>query len=99
MAGRPQEEDRTAAIAAAMQRLRRAERARRDAITDLRELGALRSRGLVADLGEGHAAAYYGAELAPPSTPGTTSSTASDAKSRSARCMTRRPTTAPPRAS
>jgi hypothetical protein len=57
-------------IAAAMRRLREAERARRAAITELRALGALRSRGLVADLGERVAADYYGVALAPPSTPG-----------------------------
>jgi hypothetical protein len=57
-------------VAAAMRRLREAERERRAAITELRALGALRSRGLVADLGERLAAEYYGVPLAPPSTPG-----------------------------
>jgi hypothetical protein len=53
-----------------MEQLREAERARREAITTLRDLGVLRSRGLVAELGEGLAANYYGVDLAPPSTPG-----------------------------
>jgi hypothetical protein len=53
-----------------MRRLREAERMRRDAINDLRALGALRSRGLVADLDELLAADFYDVELAPPSTPG-----------------------------
>jgi hypothetical protein len=57
-------------IEAAMERLRRAERARHDAITDLIKLGAVRSRTLVGDLGEQLAADYYGVELEPPSTPG-----------------------------
>jgi hypothetical protein len=57
-------------IAAAMEQLCTAERARREAIATLRGLGVLRSRGLVADLGEGIAAAFYSVALAPPSTPG-----------------------------
>lgn len=47
-----------------------ADRARRDAVERLLGLGAIRSRSAVGDIGEGYAAAYYGVELAPPSTPG-----------------------------
>lgn len=57
-------------IAAAMDQLRTAELSKRNAIDALQALGALRSRGLVADLGEGLAAGFYDVELAPPSTPG-----------------------------
>ncbi len=41
-----------------------AERARREAINDLIRLGVIRSRRLVADLGEALAARYYGVQLA-----------------------------------
>ena len=58
------------AVEKALERLRKAERARRQAIRDLIALGAIRSWGLVADLGERLAADYYAVELAPPSTPG-----------------------------
>lgn len=55
---------------AAMTRLNAAEAAKREAIRELMEIGAIRSWGLVADLGEAIAARYYGVELAPPSTAG-----------------------------
>ena len=51
-------------IAQAMQRLNAAERARRDAIEDLIRLGVVRSKRLVADLGEEIAARFYGVPLA-----------------------------------
>lgn len=57
-------------VAAAMARLRAAERARRDAVEELVALGAVRSHVLVGDLGEQVAARYYGVDLAPPFTPG-----------------------------
>jgi hypothetical protein len=47
-----------------MERLCSAERARREAIDDLIRLGVVRSRRLVADLGEALAARYYGVPLA-----------------------------------
>jgi hypothetical protein len=54
-----------------MDRLRAAEGARHEAIDDLVALGVVRSRRLVADLGEAIAARYYGVELAPnANTPG-----------------------------
>lgn len=55
---------------AAMRRLNAAERAKREAIRELIDMGAIRSWGLVADLGEAIAARYYGVNLAPPSTAG-----------------------------
>lgn len=55
---------------AAIKRLNAAESAKRDAIRELMEIGAIRSWGLVADLGETIAARYYGVDLAPPSTAG-----------------------------
>jgi hypothetical protein len=55
---------------AAIERLRRAELARLAATSELKRLGALRSRSLVGVLGENLAATYYGVELAPPTTPG-----------------------------
>lgn len=48
----------------AMERLCAAERARREAIDDLIRLGVVRSRRLVADIGEALAARYYGVPLA-----------------------------------
>lgn len=51
-------------LSEAMRRLCDAERARREAIDDLIELGAIRSRRLVGDLGEALAGRYYGVELA-----------------------------------
>jgi hypothetical protein len=54
----------------ALDRLRAAEAARREAVSELIQLGVIRSRGLVADYGEALAARYYGVELQPPSTPG-----------------------------
>jgi hypothetical protein len=58
-------------VAAAMRRLCAAERARRNAIDRLIELGVVRSRRLVGDLGEAIAARYYGVSLAPnANTPG-----------------------------
>lgn len=50
-------------IASAMQRLNAAERARREAIEDLIQLGVIRSKRLVADLGEAIASRFYGAPL------------------------------------
>lgn len=47
-----------------MLRLRAAERARREAIEELIEIGVVRSRRLVGDLGEALAARYYRVELA-----------------------------------
>jgi hypothetical protein len=47
-----------------MRRLCSAERARREAIDELIALGVVRSRRLVADIGEELAARYYGVELA-----------------------------------
>lgn len=47
-----------------MARLNAAERARREAIDDLIRLGVVRSRRLVADLGEALAARFYGVPLA-----------------------------------
>lgn len=55
---------RRAEIAEAMERLNAAERARRDAIDDLIRLRAVRSRRLVADLGEEIASRFYGVPLA-----------------------------------
>jgi hypothetical protein len=58
-------------VAKAMGRLCAAERARREAIDELIELGVVRSRRLVGDLGEALAARYYGVALAPnANTPG-----------------------------
>lgn len=54
----------------AMRRLVAAERERLEAIRDLVDLGLIRSRNLVGDLGEAIAARFYGVELEPPSTPG-----------------------------
>lgn len=54
----------------AMARLTKAERARRRAINDLLALGVIRSRGIVGELGEALAAAFYGVQLALPSTAG-----------------------------
>jgi hypothetical protein len=51
-------------IAIAMHRLRAAERERRQAIEALIELGVVRSKRLVADLGEEIAGRYYGVPLA-----------------------------------
>jgi hypothetical protein len=51
-------------IEKAMERLNAAERARREAIDDLIRLGVVRSRRLVADLGEALAAQFYGVPLA-----------------------------------
>src|SRR4051812_22000821 len=51
-------------IAQAMQRLNAAERARREAIEDLIRLGVVRSKRVVADLGEEIAARFYGVPLA-----------------------------------
>lgn len=48
-----------------MRRLRDAERARREAIDEFVALGFVRSRRLVADIGETLAARYYDAPLAP----------------------------------
>ncbi len=50
-------------IAEAMGRLNAAERARREAIDELIRLGVVRSRRLVADLGEELAARHYGVPL------------------------------------
>jgi hypothetical protein len=50
-------------IADAMERLCQAERARRQAIEDLIRLGVVRSKRLVADLGEEIAARFYGVPL------------------------------------
>lgn len=52
-------------VAAAMGRLREAERAKREAIDELVALGFVRSRRLVADIGEELAARYFGVSLAP----------------------------------
>lgn len=54
----------------AMQALRKAERGRRRAIKELIQLGVVRSRTFVGDLGEQLVADYYGVDLEPPSTPG-----------------------------
>jgi hypothetical protein len=43
---------------------------RRSVIGRLKELGYIRGRGLVGEIGERIAAAWYGVELAPPSQPG-----------------------------
>jgi hypothetical protein len=51
-------------IAIAMRRLRAAERERREAIEALVSLGVVRSKRLVAGLGEEIAARYYGVALA-----------------------------------
>lgn len=51
-------------ITAAMARLTAAEQARREAIDELIRLGVVRSRRLVADLGEEIAARFYGVPLA-----------------------------------
>jgi hypothetical protein len=51
-------------IVIAMRRLRAAERERREAIEALVSLGVVRSKRLVADLGEEIAARYYGVALA-----------------------------------
>ena len=51
-------------VTAAIERLCAAERARREAIDGLIRLGAVRSRRLVADLGEALAAGFYGVPLA-----------------------------------
>lgn len=56
--------------AAAMARLRAAERDRHAAIEDLIALGVVRSHVLVGDLGEQIAARYYDVDLAPSFTPG-----------------------------
>ncbi len=53
-----------------MQRLSAAAREQRAAIDELMRLGVIRSRGLVGDLGEQLAAAYYRVELERASTPG-----------------------------
>ncbi len=53
-----------------MARLRAAERERHAAIGELIELGVVRSRVLVGDLGEQIAARYYGVDLADAFTPG-----------------------------
>lgn len=50
-------------ISEAMTRLNAAERARRGAIDDLIRLGVVRSKRLVADLGEAIAARFYGVPL------------------------------------
>ncbi len=52
-------------VAEAMQRLCSAERARREVIDELIKLGVVKSRRLVADLGEALAGRYYGVALAP----------------------------------
>ncbi len=57
-------------VGRAMERLRSAEHERRAAIAELIQLGVIRSRTLVGDLGEAYAAAYYGSELCRPSQPG-----------------------------
>jgi hypothetical protein len=57
-------------VMAAMLRLRDAARAHRAAVEEVIELGIVRSRTLVGDLGEALAARYYGVELEPPFTPG-----------------------------
>ena len=51
------------AVIEAMGRLCEAERARREAIDDLIQLGVVRSRRLVADIGEALASRFYGAPL------------------------------------
>jgi len=51
-------------------RLADVERERSAIIGELVELGHIRGRGLVGEVGERFAAAYYGVELAPPATPG-----------------------------
>jgi hypothetical protein len=50
-------------IAEAMERLNAAERGRREAIEDLIRLGVVRSKRLVADLGEEIASGFYGVSL------------------------------------
>jgi hypothetical protein len=50
-------------IAEAMERLNAAEHARREAIADLIRLGVVRSKRLVADLGEAIASRFYGVPL------------------------------------
>lgn len=67
--GKAEQRDR-ADVAHALGELLKAEQARQRAIAQLIELGAIRGRGLVGELGEAIAAAYYGVRLAPPSTPG-----------------------------
>lgn len=57
-------------VAAAMDRLRTAERERHAAIGELVDLGVVRSRVLVGDIGEQIAARFYSVELAPAFTPG-----------------------------
>ena len=57
------------AVAEAMSMLLDAERARHEAISELKDLGAIRSRSIVGELGEEMAAAYYGAARAPGSNP------------------------------
>jgi hypothetical protein len=59
----PARDDALAELGAAARRKRQAE-------DELRRLGVVRSRSVVADLGESMAAAYYGVELEPPGTPG-----------------------------
>jgi hypothetical protein len=54
----------------AMERLRKAEHARREAINDLVALAAVGNRGLVGSLGERFAADYYGVKLPEKSPPG-----------------------------
>lgn len=53
-----------------MRKLAEADRARRIAIKELIELGVVRSRSLVGDLGEVVAARFYGVQLELPSTRG-----------------------------
>lgn len=61
---------RSRAIQEALRTFVEADRARRNAIEHLLQMGAIRSRVAVADLGEAYAAAYYGVDLAPKGTPG-----------------------------
>lgn len=58
------------AVAAAMETLLQAERDRHAAISELKALGAIRSRSILGEIGEEMAAAYYQAERALGSNPG-----------------------------
>ncbi len=57
-------------LSQAMLKLKRADVLRREAIDDLMRLQEIRSRGLVADLGEMIAARYFAVGLELPSNPG-----------------------------
>jgi hypothetical protein len=62
--------DREKAIEKAMTKLRRAARAHREAVEELKQLGLVSSHGLVGALGERIAADYYRVKLDPASTRG-----------------------------